>query len=41
MAGLPKSRFCPKVDRGTALLVLGSLVGVEVVTEKFVGKFFQ
>ena len=37
MVGLPESRFCLEVDRGTAHLMVGLSARVEVVIGKFVG----
>ena len=38
MVGLPESRFCPEVYRGTAHLMVGSPTGVEVVAGKVLRK---
>ena len=40
MVGLSELRFCPDVDRGTAHLMVGSLVRVEVIAGKVHQKNF-
>ena len=41
MVCLPESGFCPKVDRETVHLMVGSLVEVEVAARKVRWKIFR